>query len=186
MLDHFDIIAPIYDKILDHSDHGTLRKLLQLPENGLLLDAGGGTGRVSSKFQSAGLKVIISDLSLKMLSQVDKKNSLIPVAAHAECLPFADNTFDRIVVVDALHHFCSQQESLANLIRVLKPGGRMVIEEPDIRRLPARLIAIAEKILLMRSHFLSPPEIEKILYESGVKAFVEDENDFASWVVAEK
>ena len=105
MLDHFDIIAPIYDKFLDHSDHGTLFKLLQLPKNGLLLDAGGGTGRVSSKLRASGMKIVISDLSLKMLSQSHLKNDLIPVMAHVERLPFADNTFDRIIVVDALHHF---------------------------------------------------------------------------------
>ncbi len=186
MLDHFYIIAPIYDKFLDHSDHSTLFKLLKLPKSGLLLDAGGGTGRVSSKLHAAGMKIVISDLSLKMLSQIEHKNSLIPVMAHVERLPFADNTFDRIIVVDALHHFCNQQDALTDLVRVLKNGGRMVIEEPDIRRLPAKLIALAEKLLLMRSHFLSPPHIQKILSSNGIRAEIEDENGFASWVVVDK
>lgn len=186
MLDHFDIIAPIYDKFLDHSDHGTLFKLLQPPPRGKLLDAGGGTGRVSSKLRASGMKIIISDLSLKMLARSHQKSDLIPVTAHVERLPFADNSFDRIIVVDALHHFCDQQEALMDLTRVLKTGGRMVIEEPDIRRLPAKLIALAEKLLLMRSHFLSPPDIQKILSSNGIRAEIEDENGFASWVVVDK
>ena len=49
------------------------------------------------------------------------------------------------------------------LWRVLKPGGRIVIEEPDIRTLPVKIMAIFEKLALMRSHFISPSEISQIL-----------------------
>ena len=56
------------------------------------------------------------------------------------------------------------------MFRVLKPGGLLVIEEPDIRTFGVKLIAIAEKLLLMRSHFLAPEEITN-LFPNGEKVF---------------
>jgi demethylmenaquinone methyltransferase/2-methoxy-6-polyprenyl-1,4-benzoquinol methylase len=47
-------------------------------------------------------------------------------------------------------------------MRVLEPEGRSVIEEPDIRTFGVKLVALAEKILLMRSHFLSPIQIASL------------------------
>jgi demethylmenaquinone methyltransferase/2-methoxy-6-polyprenyl-1,4-benzoquinol methylase len=64
--------------------------------------------------------------------------------------------------------------------RVLKPGGRIVIEEPDIRAFGVKLIAVAEKLLLMRSHFLAPDQIVK-LFGSGKTSVVT--NDSTAWVV---
>jgi len=46
-----------------------------------------------------------------------------------------DHSFDRVLMVDALHHVVNQAETICELYRVLKPGGRLVIEEPDLRNL---------------------------------------------------
>ena len=53
----------------------------------------------------------------------------------------------------------SEDKLQMNYGGVLKPGGSIVIEEPDIRKFTVKLIALAEKITLMRSHFLSPDKI---------------------------
>ncbi|OQY37129.1 MAG: hypothetical protein B6243_01300, partial [Anaerolineaceae bacterium 4572_5.2] len=68
---------------------------------------------------------------------------------HVERFPFPDNSFDRALVVDALHHFHNQEQAIAELVRVLKKGGRLVIEEPDIHRFAIKLVALAEKAALM-------------------------------------
>ena len=49
MFDHFDFIAPLYDRIVRLPVSSRLCELLKLPTDGILLDAGGGTGRVSSR-----------------------------------------------------------------------------------------------------------------------------------------
>ena len=48
MLDHFDLIASIYDRLIGPPNTERLRQLLNLPTDGWLLDGGGGTGRVWS------------------------------------------------------------------------------------------------------------------------------------------
>jgi len=67
---------------------------------------------------------------------------------------------------------------------VLKPGGRLVIEEPDVRCWQVKLVALVEKLALMRSHFLSPPEIVALLPREALVT-VESER-WNAWVIAEK
>ncbi len=91
-----------------------------------------------------------------------------PAASEVESLPYADDSFERVLVVDALHHFGNQQEAIAELVRVLKPGGRMVIEEPDFNRFVVKMIAFAEKVALMQSHFYYPAEIGEMVAAHGL------------------
>ena len=186
MFDHFNIAAPIYDKIIRIYDHERMCRLLELPAKVRLLDAGGGTGRVSRRLYPLTRQVVICDLSQGMLRQAADAGGLNPVRAHAERLPFEDNRFDRILVVDALHHFCNQQEALTDLVRVLKPGGRLVIEEPDVTRPIVKLIAMMEKLVLMGSRFLTMHRIERILHDLGMATHVEDDGRYIFWVQATK
>jgi len=186
MLDHFGFLAPIYDRVIGPPDPTRLRELLRLPVEGRLLDAGGGTGRVSSQLRPLVDELFINDLSGKMLLQAQEKGMCCPTVVHVEKLPYADNSFERLLVVDALHHFCDQREAIVELVRVLKPGGRLVIEEPDLNRFAVKLIAVAEKVALMRSHFYYPNEIRDMVAAQGIPAFVETDGRFAAWIIADK
>jgi demethylmenaquinone methyltransferase/2-methoxy-6-polyprenyl-1,4-benzoquinol methylase len=110
---------------------------------------------------------------------------LRPVCSRTEKLPFADGTFARIIMVDALHHVIDQRETLDELWRLLQPGGRLVIEEPDLRLFGVKLLAIAEKLALMRSHFLSPPHIAELLNYPDARVHIET-SSFNAWVIAKK
>ena len=185
MLDHFDLIASIYDRLIGPPDTRRLRQLLQLPTAGRLLDGGGGTGRVSSHLRSLAGQTVISDLSRRMLQKALEKH-LNPVCAHVERLPFGDGCFDRILVVDALHHFCDQQEAIEDLLRVLKPGGRLVIEEPDFNHKGVKVLSLIEKLLLMRSHFYAPEKIRDMIAGQGYPAAIENDGRYTAWIVADK
>ena len=170
---HFDILSSIYDRAIGQPDGERLRQLLNLPATGYLLDAGGGTGRVASFMCESIDHVVICDLSRPMLQQSRIKSGLLAVQSHTEKLPFPDESFERVLVVDALHHFCDQREALRELLRVLKRGGRLVIEEPDINRFAVKLVALAEKLALMGSHFYAPVKIRQIIESIGYAARVE-------------
>ena len=100
-------------------------------------------------------------------------------------MPFPDDYIDRIIMVDALHHVYSQKKTARELWRVLKPGGRLVIEEPDVRTAAVKVVAVLEKLALMRSHFLSPPHIAALF--SGSEADIEILREgWSAWVVVNK
>jgi demethylmenaquinone methyltransferase/2-methoxy-6-polyprenyl-1,4-benzoquinol methylase len=181
--DHFDLIAPIFSRV-SYSSIDDMVKHAALPTPGYVLDAGGGTGRVASAIREHAGEVVIADPSFGMLRQADR-TQLGLACANSESLPFPDGTFERVIMVDALHHVIDQSETTREMYRVLKPGGRIVIEEPDIRKFGVKLIAVAEKLLLMRSHFLSPGEIVELFSFDSSKASIYAAEGNA-WVVIEK
>ena len=179
--DHFAAIASIYARVTYSKSH-IMREVASLPVRGRLLDVGGGTGRVSSAIHDLVDEVVIADVSFGMLEKADR-STLKPVCGGSESLPFADNFFERVIMVDALHHVINHTDSAREMLRVLKPGGVLVIEEPDIRTFGVKLIALAEKLLLMRSHFLAPDEIVK-LFAGGEKSIRAE--DGTAWVIIKK
>lgn len=183
MLDHFDLLAPLYDRAIPFSRLDWMLRVVNLPVDGLLLDAGGGTGRVAAALKPYTREVVVADISAGMLAQARGKK-LIGLMTPSEKLPFASETFPRIIMVDALHHVINQRETLAELWRVLQPGGRLVIEEPDIRTLTVKFVALVEKLALMRSHFIRPEAIvSSFPPEARVTLEVEGYN---AWVIVEK
>jgi ubiquinone/menaquinone biosynthesis C-methylase UbiE len=183
---HFNLLAPYYDRAVGPPDAEQMRALLRLPVAGWLLDAGGGTGRVSAQLNAWVDHVVISDLSQPMLRQAQDKGDLRPVQAQVQRLPFPDNWFDRILVVDAMHHFGDQRTAIQDLVRVLKPGGRLVIQEPDINTNAVKVVALAEKLALMGSHFHTPAELRDLVASHGLPARIEHNGGFSVWVVADK
>jgi demethylmenaquinone methyltransferase/2-methoxy-6-polyprenyl-1,4-benzoquinol methylase len=183
MFDHFNILAPIYDRAIPFERLELTLEMVDLPASGMLLDAGGGTGRVSAALRPYVSGAVVADFSHGMLKQARHKD-LAGVLAPAERLPFANGTFLRIIMVDALHHVHHQKQTINELWRVLKPGGRLVIEEPDLRTWQVKILAVVEKLFLMRSHFLSPPKIAQLIpHQARVTIKTEGTN---AWIIAEK
>jgi len=187
MFDHFSLAAPFYERVIGTAlDPTELCRRLALPTPGRLLDAGGGTGRVAQTLRGKAGQIIVSDPSPGMLQQAALKDGLWPVRAHAEHLPFADATFARIIVVDAFHHFRNQREAVAELWRVLAPGGRLVIEEPNINAWPVKLVALVERLALMQSRIVSPNDMGQMLRSVGAHVSIDTNHAFNAWVVADK
>ena len=171
--DHFKLLAPIYEIFIKPKQPEELMARMDLPAEGALLDAGGGTGRVAQFLDGHAMGVVVADQSCRMLAEARGKPGLRPVCGETENLPFPDGFFARIIMVDAMHHVAGQQETIDELWRVLRPGGRMVIEEPDLRSLTVRLVALAEKLALMRSHFLRPEEISALFAYPDARVNIE-------------
>jgi len=184
-LDHFGLLAPFYETFIHPGDPQKLKSLVPNMPQGILLDAGGGTGRVSQFLHEKAAQIIIADESFDMLRQAKKKEGIQPVRSRTEHLPFRDGLFDCIIMVDALHHVVNQLATASELWRVLKPGGRLLIEEPNFDSLRGKFIAFAEKLALMRSHFLSPEQIIALFdNKSGNRRF--EMEDTLAWIIVDK
>ena len=182
--DHFDFLAPWYDHFI-HAPPDELLLSLVGPQARRLLDAGGGTGRVSRRLQTNGRWIVLADTSVEMLRHAILANDFGRVGSQTEQLPFAAESFDCVLIVDALHHVNNQVRTLEDLWRVVAPGGRLLIEEPDIRHFSVKLIAAAEKLALMRSRFLSGEQIAALLQALGAEPNIR-RKDHTLWVMADK
>ncbi len=186
MFDHFDWIASIYERLIPPPETAHYVEKLRLPIQGWLLDAGGGTGRVSSRLHNWTGAVAVVDSSRRMLNEAIRKNTVHPIRACTENLPFADECFERILVVDALHHFRDPFQALAELARILKSGGRLLIQEPNIHRFPVKVVAFLEKIAGMQSRMFPYEDIAHRLGELGLFVQTEPYGRFSTWAIADK
>lgn len=185
LLDHFNVLAPHYERFIPLRDPSRIISLVGLPVRGPLLDAGGGTGRVSRALEGLASPIIIADASMGMLRQARGKDSLEAVCSVTEQLPFPSDIFDRVIMIDALHHVINHRVSAQELWRVLKPGGRIVIEEPDVRTRAVKVVAMLEKLALMRSHFISPPRIASLFNYRSSRVRVEKDG-YNAWIMIDK
>lgn len=186
LLDHFGILAPFYERFIKPYYPERLIALAELKPDSILLDVGAGTGRLAQFFHTKVAQIVVMDESLIMLLQAQKKEGLQANLSHAEHLPFGAHTFDRILMVDVLHHVEDHQKTADELWRVIKPGGRIIIEEPNIHKLGSKLIALAEKMAFMRSHFLSPERIIQLFPKTSAAIELDYEGSLVRIVISKK
>lgn len=181
MRDDFRLVARIYDHIIKPKQDISWRKIIcELDSTSVLLDVGGGTGRVADAMQKCFERIVIYDVSLPMIRESKNKNAKIfGICGKVENLGLKMNYFDAVIMVDTLHHVENQQKAILSILHALRPGGIFILEEPDIRKFSVKLIAVMEKLLLMRSHFLKP---EVILNWIDTKDFstnlIEEDNNY--------
>ncbi|MFJ6212472.1 demethylmenaquinone methyltransferase [Streptomyces sp. NPDC092296] len=95
-----------------------------------VLDLGAGTGTSSLPFAAAGARVVPCDFSLGMLTEGKRRHPALPLTAgDATRLPFADESFDVVTISFALRNVQDTGTALREMLRVTRPGGRVVICE---------------------------------------------------------
>lgn len=133
----FDEVASRYDLMNDLLSLGqdrawrtqTVAAVDPLPGQ-RILDLAAGTGTSSAPFAAAGATVIPADLSFGMLAEGRRRFGSLPfVNADALWLPFADDAFDAVTISFGLRNVENTGAALKELLRVTRPGGRIVICE---------------------------------------------------------
>ncbi len=139
----FDSVARRYDIMNDMMSLGVHRLWkrrfvngCRLREGDRLLDLAGGTGDIARLASDRGARVSVGDINRAML-QVGRErmdgegriDGLDWVQANAEKLPFASRSFDHVTITFGLRNVTFRDQALAEMHRVLKPGGRVHIME---------------------------------------------------------
>lgn len=133
----FDRVANRYDLMNDLLSLGqtkswrraTVAAIKPVPGE-LILDLAAGTGTSTAAICATGAEAIACDLSLGMLEVGKKRHPEITfVAGDALALPFADNSFDAVTISFGIRNVNNVKLALAEMFRVTKPGGRLVICE---------------------------------------------------------
>ena len=133
----FDGVAKRYDLVNDLLSLGRTKawrkattKLIQ-PRPGMkILDLAAGTGSSSEPLAAAGADVIPADFSEGMLAAGRKARPHLPFTkADALNLPFADGEFDVATISFGLRNTQKTAKALAEMYRVVKPGGTLVVTE---------------------------------------------------------
>ena len=137
----FSAVAPRYDLMNDLMSFGIhrlwkRRLAASVAEcRGVVVDLAGGTGDVARLLVGAGRHVAVCDPSLPMMlagrgrGGNDDGVGMTWLAGEAETLPFADASIDLLTVAFGLRNATQLQVALAEIRRVLKPGGRFVCLE---------------------------------------------------------
>jgi arsenite methyltransferase len=142
---------------------------LNIPEGGLALDVGAGPGSVTTSLAHAagpdGLALGI-DISEPMLARAVRAAAGPQVGflrADAQRLPFRDDTFDAAISVAVLQLIPDPAAALAEIARVLKPGGRLAVMVPTLR--PP--VDLWRALPTGGAHIFSEDEVGDILEEHG-------------------
>lgn len=170
-LDWFSIYAPFYDRFVTLARISPVADLLALAAlqgHERLLDVGGGTGRIAAAAASQAHEVVILERCRAMLKRSPEHPRLRRVRGCALKLPFPDASFDVLLCVDALHHIKDAEGSIVEMARVLKPGGRVIVQEFDVRGWRGRGAAILERVFVDRSRFLAPARLSALFGREGI------------------
>ena len=142
----FDTVSPRYDLMNDLMSAGLHRlwkrfavDLLKLRPGHVVLDLAGGTGDIArllvQRFPGHN-RVLVSDINAQMLWRGRDRaldaglaSGLEYVQGNAEALPFASASIDRVIMGFGLRNVTHKQQALAEIARVLSPGGRVAVLE---------------------------------------------------------
>ncbi|WP_237057516.1 bifunctional demethylmenaquinone methyltransferase/2-methoxy-6-polyprenyl-1,4-benzoquinol methylase UbiE [Microbulbifer sediminum] len=144
--DVFHSVAARYDVMNDLMSGGIHRlwKRFTIEMSGAragqtILDIAGGTGDLTARFSrivGPEGQVVLADINESMLKVgrdrlLDRgiAGNVVPVQADAQYLPFPDNTFDCITIAFGLRNVTDKDLALRSMLRVLKPGGRLLVLE---------------------------------------------------------
>lgn len=128
----WDRFAPFYtlSRRIDKDAYEMMYSLIRKKaENQLVLELATGTGLIAKNIASSAKKVIATDYSEKMIKQA-KKGTIpenVRFSVQDAChIKFGDNTFDVVIISNALHIMPEPELALKEIRRVLKPNGLLI------------------------------------------------------------
>lgn len=135
---------------------GRMRELLRAQAGQRLLDVGAGTGDAACELAAeTGTEVVVCDLSRVMCAEMRRAGLRQVAVADSHRLPFKGAAFDGVWADRVLRHVGEPERALEEMLRVVRPGGRIVVCDPDTAtqvlevgddRLAAKILALRETV----------------------------------------
>ncbi len=163
----FDRFARLYDLFVPGTDQGELTRGLERADRPVerVLDVGGGPGRALSAIET-DLGVVV-DPARGMVGRA-RTNGRAAILGDGATLPVRTKSVDAVVVTDALHHVGNQEGLLSEAVRVLRPGGVLVVIDFDPTTIRGRLLVATEHAVGLESAFSSPSELAQRIESAGL------------------
>jgi ubiquinone/menaquinone biosynthesis C-methylase UbiE len=142
-----------------------------------VLDLAAGTCWATELLNRTGVRTVSVDLSVEMMrrgrqrlaadSRLVHRGDARFVAARGQALPFANDTFDGVLCLNALHHHPDYAAALREIYRVLRPGGRAVFSEPGTSHAaqPLSQFRMREETVVEKA--VSLPLVRRLAMETG-------------------
>ncbi|VAX05309.1 2-methoxy-6-polyprenyl-1,4-benzoquinol methylase [hydrothermal vent metagenome] len=134
--DVFNKVAPRYDLMNDAMSFGIHRLwkrrfagMADAKAGQMIVDLAGGTGDIAIRLARPDNQVCVVDPSVAMMRVGLQRHHLPCIAAPAEQMPFPDQSVDTLTIAFGIRNVTEMEPALAEIVRVLKPGGRCLILE---------------------------------------------------------
>lgn len=127
-------------------------------KTGLILDVGCGRAWVAQELCPKNYEVVSMDISLENTTGALKKypyDNHTAIVADAFSLPFIENVFDYIIASEIIEHVADPAAFVQNLVRVLKPGGTLIVTTPYKEKIKYTLCVHCNKLTPLHAHLHS-------------------------------
>ena len=124
----------------------------------------GEVGKLGKRIRAFGVQVTILEHSRReeiCFSHVMNENCTV-VSGQLEYMPFNDNYFDKIIVLDYLNHTSNCNKSIQEINRVLKKDGEVIVEDLNLKDLKVKLKYFKERLCGNKINYNYPSEIENL------------------------
>ncbi len=138
--------------------------LAHSPRGRKVLDLGCGTGMLLRRIKGDHELVVGIDISLGMLRKARKEVPDVPlILADADHLPFGDECFDAVFSVTVLQNLPDPLSALREVVRVTKPGGRVLVSTLKRKHSKERVREWVKELGLREDEILEREDVEDVL-----------------------
>jgi ubiquinone/menaquinone biosynthesis C-methylase UbiE len=162
---------PLVQRIVYRPPHDAVLAELRGRRCRRVLDIGCGTGQLAARLRRElpSTRVVGCDFSIGMLRRAKTRDGRASwVQGDAGRLPFRDGSFDTVVSTEAFHWFPDRRRALAELRRVLRPNGHLLLALVQPRfELAGRLVRLASRVVGQPMRWPTHGELARLVRAAG-------------------